>query len=266
MRILFYLLLVIVATTAVIFWRYDFIQTRLDAYAIATAQDAFGSQSLDAKQEEGIRSIIKEMGIEEPIIIRKMNHTALALFGYHNAFAYFPLFFTCIPASNKPFLFISEGFFEDLSIQEQRFIIGHELIHIQKRHTLYLNLWIYCLILGLCLIVFFSKESIKAFLAAMIPVQYQSYVFGIIITIMIGTCFVIPCVISCAYRRHIEIEADVDCLKRLGAYEGCLRFMDRCRTEFGLPYHNGDTWLFADHPSFLERSAYCKDLQKKLQG
>ena len=109
----------------------------LNDYAIQAAEEQFGSQHLAPAQEEKILSIAHEMGITEPFTIRKMNRFAIAFGGYHNAFAYFPALLHFIPLSNKPFLFISEGFFEDLTLDEQRFLIGHELTHIQENHTLY---------------------------------------------------------------------------------------------------------------------------------
>jgi len=88
-----------------------FVRQYIDAYARHITEQQFGSESLPVEHEDMIRGIAQEMDVCEPIEIRKMNSRALVLFGYYNAFAYFPQLYNYIPFGSKPFLFISQGFF-----------------------------------------------------------------------------------------------------------------------------------------------------------
>src|SRR5207249_2886789 len=59
------------------------------------------------------------------ITIRRMNFDTIALVGRENAFV--------IGESN--YLFISEEWFDELTDAEKRFLIGHELAHLMKKHS-----------------------------------------------------------------------------------------------------------------------------------
>lgn len=85
----------------------------------------FGEEKLSQINELKIQKIVQDMGMSEySIEIRKMNNFALAHTGRDNALV--------LPFLN--YLFISEDFFEELTEQEQRFLIGHELMHIYSNH------------------------------------------------------------------------------------------------------------------------------------
>jgi len=128
---------IILSTSLIIF--YPSIRNYLEKYAIDNLYESLGSLPVSKEIEEKINHIAKEMNFTQDVAIKKMNTYAMRIMGYHNAFACYPtLFFTF--AFDKPHLYISEGFFEDLSLEEQRFLIGHELAHIQEHHLLYLNL------------------------------------------------------------------------------------------------------------------------------
>jgi Zn-dependent protease with chaperone function len=226
----------------------------LEEYGSWHAQETLGSQSLAPIHEAKIHAIAQEMGITEPIAIRKMNYTALAAFGYHNAFAYCPsMLCGCIPLSNKPFLFISEGFFEDLSPQEQRFLIGHELIHAKEKHMRYAYLISYVLGLGIIGIGWYLLRR-RWKLHAALCVLIIGVGLGMIDFVELG------------YQRHIERVADIESMKILNSYDGCLAIMDRWMKEFSHPLHNSYGGWFADHPSLHERKTCCLELQNNYKG
>src|SRR5438876_215687 len=100
-------------------------------------QETYGSMPLAPAYEAKILAIAKELEVTDSMVMRKMNTHALKAFGYNNACAASHVFLGILPLVDTPFLFISEGFFEDLTEEEQRFLIGHELIHIKERHTKY---------------------------------------------------------------------------------------------------------------------------------
>lgn len=240
------------------------IKNRIRSYALSSTEQAFGDKPLAAGQEEKITAIARKMGISQSIIIRRMNRTSLLLFGYHNAFAYFPSLLNIIPLSNQPFLFISEGFFEDLSPAEQDFLIGHELIHIQEGHLRYLYLAMLpfeLLLLAACWII------LRRYLWHHIR---QSIFYKKILSLMaffgLGVSFLgVPAVIESIYRRHIEYVADAESLKILHTYQGCNQLIDRWQREWSLPSYNSYFGLFSTHPSCAERKAHCHKLHQQYK-
>ncbi len=254
---LYILVLVFVGGTGIFFAR-NYLSQKINSYVARTTQQELGCQSLNADQEVKIKSIAAEMGISEPIIIRKMNQKAMITFGYHNAFAYFPLLLTFIPTNSAPYLFISEGFLEDLSSEEQRFLIGHEMVHIKERHTLYLNLVLHSLFLLMVALAYFLTKKIQRLGQGL---HYQKYIMGGISGVLVFICLSIPNIIGLAYRKHIEKVADCQSLKILKSYEGCTKLVTRWQKEFNLPAHNPCYGLFSDHPSCEERKLYCKEMQ-----
>ncbi len=230
-------------------------------YAIKQAQQRFGTQALSAEREEKIRLIAQEMKIDQEFIIRKMNRTALLQFGYCNAFVYFYNFLNFLPLCSTPFLFVSEGFFEDLSEGEQRFLIGHELVHIQEHHTQYLNLIVYSFWLFLILFYWFTKKPFISFIQSLITFR-NSRQFALLTfccLVYVGCLF--PVLGSFAYKRYIEWVADSRALATLKVYDGALKIIDRWQKEFNMPLHNAYYGLFSDHPSCHERRTYCLHLK-----
>lgn len=237
-----------------------YLEQLLNSYVSKKTAQELGALVLNPSQEEKIKQIAAEMDITESFIIRRMNQSAMAIFGYHNAFAYFPLLLTCIPTNSEPYLFVSEGFFEDLSPEEQLFIIGHELIHIRERHTIYLNLILYALFLLLltfCYLI--TKRILKAFQGTKYPV-YLIHGACCVITFI---CLFVPNLFVLAYRRHIERVADCQSLQILKTYEGCTKLVNRWQKEFQLLPHNPYFGLLSDHPSCEERKLYCLELRNK---
>jgi len=242
----------------------NFLGRQLNSYAVSSTQELFGSQSLASEQEDKIRIIATKMSVSAPFLVRRMNHAALSSFGYHNAFAYFPSLLTFIPIGNQPFLFVSEGFFEDLSFEEQEFLIGHEIAHIKEQHTRCLHLMMYSFELLLFLIgwIIFSRY-IKPFIKRRCADNYRIAFLTSSLCILVSICALIPTLIQNAYLRHIERVADHESLTTLNSYAGCIKLINRWQKEWNLPSHNLYLGLFADHPSCHERKTYCHLLQTK---
>jgi Zn-dependent protease with chaperone function len=253
------LVAVVLFLCAVYFYR-SALQKKITLYALEHTQKQFGAELLTPEQEEKIKEIAREMGIKKPIMIRKMNHLALHLMGYHNAFAYFPTLFNFIPMSDQPFLYMSEGFFEDLSASEQRFLIGHEMIHIRDEHARLLNITIYGLIVLLLALWYLTVRKITL---TYFPLPYQKLASLCFKIILFGLCMVIPNLMSLAYRRHIEWQADTVSLQMLNSYEGALKLLPRWQAEFKIPHPTGMLRFLSTHPSCYERKIHCLALQKK---
>lgn len=88
--------------------------------------DTLGTESLSAQNETFIQAIQHEMDADHiQLTIRKMNDDAIALVGRENAFV----------VGGHDFLFVSEEWFNELTIAERRFLIGHELSHLLMEHS-----------------------------------------------------------------------------------------------------------------------------------
>jgi Zn-dependent protease with chaperone function len=231
-----------------------YIAQKLQSYAISSTEEVFGGRSLAQDQEQKIKDIARKLGVTQTINIRKMNSQALQQFGYHNAFAYFPHIFNIFPVGDQAFMYISEGFFEDLSPEEQDFLIGHELVHIKLGHTKYISV-IYLILFILITLSVWQVRKRYSFL------RYWMVTIGLwllfIWMINLGHLF---------YRRHIERMADMQSLECLGTHTGLLKIVDRWIREYKMPLHNNYYGLFSDHPSVLERKTYCLELQHNHKG
>lgn len=258
--------LIVIFSTAWYF-RND-IKRRLDDFAIKSAQDKFGTMSLAQCQEEKIRNIAQEMNITEHFIIRKMNRAALLAYGYCNAFVCFYTFLNFIPINNTPFLFVSEGFFEDLSEEEQRFLIGHELIHLQEHHTQYFNLILYCIWIMMLIFCRRFRNTIFSSIQWCVPIRYSSYVSYVSMSVfccVLFLCSFISTLGSLAYRRNIEWIADCRSLELLKSYDGAIKITERWQKEFKIPLHNPYFGLFSGHPSCHERIVYYEQVKNKAK-
>lgn len=229
----------------------------VDSYAVKATEKRFGRHRLSVEKESMIRELASEMGIGLDIKIRKMNASALQLFGYYNAFAYYPhAFLDLFPISRQPFLYVSEGFFQTMSTAEQRFLIGHELIHVRDRHLRGYYLWFI-----LCVLLLLSAAFVF-YLHVLSRIQWAFIrLLGIVLSIYL--VIIVPYLGGLAYKRHIERVADIESLKILNTYDGCLQLIDRWQCDFDMPEHTTfDGWL-SDHPSCFERKKYCLELKGK---
>lgn len=251
---------------AVYFFKGEFLKKQLDQYAVRAAQEKFGAMPLAPELEEKIKVIACQMGVDEPIIIRKMNYNALRTFGYNNAFVYFYSLFNIIPISSQPFLFVSESFFEELSPEEQVFIIGHEIIHVKERHTLYLNFFFYLSYLMLFLLGLIFIKNIELIVPSFLKKKYQGSFTSFITCLLLVGLVLVPIFIKNGYRRHIEWVADSQSMEILQSHDGGLKLLERWQKKYNLSAHNNDfLGLFADHPSCYERTQYCLEYKKKTE-
>lgn len=236
------------------------IKPYLDNYAVSMTQQTFGAQPLSESQETFVRSIANTMGINHHrLIIRKMNVAAMQTYGYYNAFAYFPQFF-CLPISSIPFLFISEGFFKDLTLAEQTFLIGHELTHVKEQHTLGFMFMVILSIIFIFLCIFTSRNRIKVWTDAFCRTHQNIAWVGTLLCLGFFSLYIIDIGFA-YYQRHMEYVADRNALETLQSYEGCLALLDRWNKDFKIEKNNTKLGLFADHPCLAERKKHCLELQ-----
>lgn len=238
----------------------DRITQSIQSFAIKEAQKKFGDKSISPEREQEIRSIAQEMNIDKEFLIRKMNREALLKFGYCNAFVYFYTFLNCIPMCSTPFLFISESFFEDLSFEERRFLIGHELVHIEEEHTRYLQMatYLFMIVAGL-FSYFLGKRWFKKL--SLSQELNDRKIYRVLIFFIFWLNLVVIGLGNCAYKRYIERVADYRALTTLKAYDGAFKIFNRWHNDYKVALHNPYYGLLADHPSCDERRTYCQTLK-----
>lgn len=240
-----------------------FLYKKATAYAITVMEESLGNKPLNPEHEQFIKNIAQEMGITRPITMRIMNTAAMQTFGYYNAFAAHHLFANIIPVVDTPFLFLSEDFFATVSPEEQRFLIGHELVHIQKQHLRYATPLMHLLDLMLLIFFwFFVRNWITLFVQKRIPQQLQALVKTIGILIALILFFLISEMIHFAYRRHIEWEADRISVNRLTTHQGGIKIMERWAAQYGQAADNPFGGLLSDHPSLAQRRTYFIEQQQ----
>lgn len=228
-------------------------------YAEKGLEESKGSTLLDQKYEEEIRSIAKEVGLTTPFHIRRMNRRALLTWGYHNAFVQYATFFG-IPVG-VPYLFASQGLFEDISPEERRFLIGHELMHIKLGHipsalTLSYVLNLFLALIFLILFFNFGNNNLKSLGSR----KYLNFKFISPKTLLFLVLVIASDAISIAYRRYNEWDADCNSVKCLASADGGLRLINRWQIEFNLPEHNSWCGIFSSHPSCAERRKYISEI------
>jgi Zn-dependent protease with chaperone function len=201
----------------------------------------FGTENLSLKHEEFVRSLIKRLGIEKEIIIKKMNLNGFNKFGWANAFAYQVIGY-------KDHIFISESFFKQLTEGEQIFLIGHELMHIKKDH-----------------IRIQTISQRVGFPLALIAAGYLSHYHipsrilrpSLICGLLIGNVY-----LQQALSRACEREADKESAQQLNSAEGGISFFKRLQTleppQRLLTYYIRA--LFGTHPNNQERITYLEKI------
>lgn len=233
------------------------VQRYLVPYAHKSIEVLYGSISLAPAYESKVMEIAKELGMDEPIVMRKMNTNALRVFGYYNAVVVTHAFWDMLPLVDTTFLFISEGFFEDLSEQEQRFLIGHELIHAKDRHTRYLPIIMPLVFLVLLILFLCMYKKIGVMISTHIIESYRALLFLCIGIFSIWMLVVIPSLVHSQYRRYIEWQADSKSLAALNSHDEGIQLLERWMKEYNIPQVNPYGGWFASHPSCYERRVYC---------
>ena len=88
----------------------------------------FGTNLASSTNQQFIKNIQHEVGMDNYTVdIRKMNENAVSQLGYMNAYMFEISDFHGI-------LYISEQWFNELSVEEKRFVIGHEFGHLFYGH------------------------------------------------------------------------------------------------------------------------------------
>lgn len=216
-------------------------------------KDMFHMEPMSVENEEKIRVTIKKFGMENyHIKIYKMNSYMIRQFGRNNAFV----------APWLGTIFVGENFFNELSSNEQEFIIGHELMHMYYSHVIKQNACAFGTYLTSLyithLILTQSKIKEKVF-------QKTGNIGLISVDIAnIAMSAVLAKVVSQKLSRVFEAQADRESAKRLGGNgikAGIGLFKKSLRLYGNNKPKNIVDKIFSSHPSNYER---LKNLKKLL--
>jgi Zn-dependent protease with chaperone function len=246
-------------TTVFIYKTPSFVYNSISNYAVTNLEATFGAQKLAPQFEEKIKQIAFKMGITEEIHLRKMNYIGLQTFGYYNALYMTPQFFGLLPILDKPYIYISQGFLENLTDDEQLFLIGHELGHLKERHVSYLPL--IQLLVNICILALWWYV-ILGYIEQIImkrewSIRLKKHTINLLGSVIIALCIALSSISILAYYRHIEWQADEISLSCLHSHDGALKLMERWEKEYKIPSEQGYRDIFSNHPSTKYRIQYC---------
>lgn len=235
----------------------SFIKNLVVASSRAQLEDLYGSQEISSNLSEKIYNLSQKIGISSSLKLKKMNYKALQSLGYYNAFIANPVFLSIFPI-NDLYLYASQSFVEDLTEQEQDFLLGHELVHAKYKDSFYMHFFMILSVLVFAYI--FYNFGYLGF-------RYKNFNSEILRWFLISLSFVFFCLVEellwHRYRKALETRADCFSLAKLNTYDGAFKVMERWSKDFKMNDHH-DWWgLFATHPSLAERKIYCLDLKNK---
>ncbi len=210
--------------------------------------EPLGYTRASEENEQFIRNIQHEMGMDSwNIATRRLSNYAMRLVGRENTFV--------ISTPGLHYLFISQDWFDSLSQQERRFLIGHELSHLQKYHTLKR--------IGAGIVLSYTTGLLSDLLTSDSSPETKT---------MINRLTTVGTLIATAYlSRCQEKEADLNAARSLHAAAGGISLFDRFQRECVDPESRfalrriittinkiPGTLFYATHPSLETRKNYLE--------
>ncbi len=201
-------------------------------------ESAFGTENLTPENEAYIRSIEKKMKMESRgVVLKKMNVRALNKWGWHNAVAIFG------------HIFISESYFNQLSQDAKTYLIGHELIHIDEKHSLIMTIINGMGLIGAGVYYTYAKNAQQPW--------WKKATIGVSSWLLyrLGIAHI---------QRECERRADIKSVALLNSAGGGIELL---RQRSLLVPTVASRWsvvrqAFSTHPSNEERIAYLEKIQK----
>lgn len=220
-------------------------QSNLDgAVNILFAQQIklFSNQKVTPELENYIRAIAAELKMTKEFEIRTMNQAAIKAHGATNAFVI------------GSYLFVCPLFLETLSESEKRHLIGHELMHIEKSHSIK-N------VVGTSLLFYASYFGVYYLIKKNKRDDFEKLLSYSLIPVLPILAFLS----SQAQRRAHEFEADRESALRLNEIDGGISLMNTFKYYDKKNYSSYFSRIAATHPSLDERIAQFNSL-KNIEG
>lgn len=225
--------------------------------------ERLGYHAVSKENEQFIRALITELNMDDYCIeIRGMTYQAKLHVGYINAFVIPTLF----SKKKHAYLYISEVWFDTLSNEEKRALVGHELMHIYLNHR--------------------TKSFLLSISSAIVAGAMGNMLAKVIIeknstvannsafpTIMSALEFTGSMLVQSKYSRMCEKEADIKATQVTHEKQGMLTLLHTMKTKTHDPKSKfiikrikdkmikPIAHLFSSHPKISQRVAYIKKLE-----
>ncbi len=200
--------------------------------------NTLGFADVSPETKQIIDGVLAEMALEKTVYVKQMSTFLKERIGNQNAFA----------TANT--LFIDEEWFNSLSSQEQRALIGHEAVHIKNKDVLRGPLATFASSLVAVTGINICSKRISNKYACL---GTQSGLFGLaFLTVK-------------AFQRYQEKQADCQSIKQLHCHKGAIALNKRLLGGAVQPEPDSylskfTTWVaqqLSSHPSLQERISYA---------
>lgn len=217
--------------------------------------DRIGYHAVSQENEQFIRAIITELEMDDYCIeIRGMTYYAKCEAGYINAFVMPSIFYK----KRHAYLYISEMWFDTLSQEEKRALVGHELMHIKRNHITKQFL--------VNIATIMSTWSLKNYVTKRNPEKFL--LLPILSLLQLPGCLFI----MQKYSRICEKDADIAAAQDMNNKDGMLTLLRTVKTQATDPKSKFNikrlkdkilkpiTHLLSSHPRINQRIKYIEKL------
>ena len=233
------------------------IYTATIIFSFSPEQSQSSKYSVSPQTEQFIRQIQKELGLEKMrLYIFKLSDKEKRYIIRTNAYV-----------NQDPIMVIDEEWFNELSDAEKRFLIGHELMHINKDHIFKKKFFIFSLGIPTSIAINLLIYKFQKDLNIKLKDSPQIASVAIYATLISLAPF------SLWYNRHLEREADLESATTLHCARGGELLFKRVLEEINAIPH---TWLhkkllyfyekfLGTHPTLKKRIKYLAKLAQKQE-
>lgn len=246
------------------------IKNKIDNLTIGS----LGTLKLKPEDEKFVRDIIDELGMSQDIRVYKGGSVFNKTFGENNA---------CAISGCNQYIFIGEKLLTQLTDEEKRFLIGHELMHLYHDHLEkreYLNLASYASVLASTAAVYkfrktYDAENSNSPIKTLVFDESKKNIGFTKMSwnreLLYKTSLLLPAIVSTGnhllsmyvYRKQ-ESEADRDSVKKLNCANGGIAFLERAKKieqQSNAKIHKVPEYL-STHPELDARIEAIKKLDK----
>lgn len=232
--------------TATLIWLFSasfLSNSTLWAKTFAQVDQEYGTNPVSLANQQFIKNILHEVGMDNfTIDVRRMNDNAIQENGYMNLFMF-------VKSALHGILFISEQWFDQLSLDEKRFLVGHELGHLfhghssttqEKGETIISKIVNY--------LTFAESKSACSHMTELKKIGFSP----------------LKDILNKTLERNEEYEADRFAIERLnckkGALEVCQRWQKSAAATAPEHAHDSSCGCFGIHPKMSQRIDYLNRL------
>jgi len=219
------------------------------------------AKPLRPENDRYVRNILRAMGVVE---VERVVVGHLDQKGDTSAYASTPLFV----AGPRYVVIGDEAWFDSCDDAHKRFVIGHEAVHLARRHEVKMG----ALTIGAGLAALLGDSLLRSGLSC-VP-GAQDHLLGASRAGFVGSV-VFSTLLAMRFSRYIEREADTVAARELDAAAGGVADMQEFKQEIDEKVANLSWWQralhfclapFRSHPSCNERIAYLQKVAVEQRG